>query len=851
MAGRRGERSRERPEAVRAERLRLLGAMAGDRGDEGVLLAALTHATAELGGLGGMAHLYHDGVAGGLHLVASTGLPRSFTRAWEYVRPGASAALARAGRSGQVARSPLTGARTAALPGAELVAAPLTGPRGPLGVLSLLLPADAAHGPGEREFLTEVARWAAGRLRLPAAPPAEEGGEKAGGETGGETGGEAAETPDPVGRALRQMSDGFLAVERDGRIAFANAAAERLLGAAGTAAGAPVWELPALRGVPGLEEHCREAMAGSAPAELDVPWPDGRWYRLRLVPVPDGLTLSIGDITDRRRHEAERQAAVRAAIARAALMEQLTRALTEAITTQNVVAAVADSVLPAFHASGLIILAVRDQRLHLVGAVGYDQEFLDRLPGTPYIADSPTGEALRTRTPLFFRSTAEIVARHPEVPKYPVAQDRDARVFLPLIASGHVFGIGIVSFSGTREFTREERTLLTALSSVVAQALERARLYDAAATRARELQRHLLPRELPDLPAVTAAARYLPAEGGADVGGDWYDIIPLSADRVALVIGDVMGHGISEAATMGRLRTAVRTLSELELPPDDILDRLNDIVNDLGTDYFVTCLYGVYDPVSGDFTHASAGHPPPAVAAPDGTVAYLTAAVNPPLGAATPPFDTATHPLPDGALLVLYTDGLVEAESLDVDAGMALLARTLTAALREATAPDALCDGVTGALLPSHRRTDDDAALLIARTSRLDPADIASWDLPDDPRAAGQAREHVRRQLAAWQLGEEVVMTTELLASELIGNVVRHAKGPMRMRLLRSRTLICEVSDGSLTTPHIRRTTPADEGGRGLQLIAALSQRWGTRYTAHGKSIWTEQPIPAPIPTGG
>ncbi|GAA3940420.1 hypothetical protein GCM10023085_22360 [Actinomadura viridis] len=845
MAGRRGERSRERPEAVRAERLRLLGAMAGERGDEGVLLAALTHATAELGGLGGMAHLYHDGVAGGLHLVASTGLPRSFTRAWEYVRPGAAAAPARAGRSGHVARSPLTGARTAAPSGAELVAAPLTGPEGTLGVLSLLLPQDAAHGSGEREFLTEVARWAAGRLRLPAAPPGEEAGEGACEEAG--------KTLDPVGRALRQMSDGFLAVERDGRIAFANAAAERLLGSARPAAGAPLWDLPALRGVPDLEEHCREAMAGSTPAELDVPWPGGRWYRLRLVPVPDGLTLSIGDITDRRRQEADRQAAIRAAIARAALMEQLTRALTEAITTQNVVAAVADSVLPAFHASGLIILAVRDQRLHLVGAVGYDQEFLDRLPGTPYVADTPTGEALRTRTPQFFGSTAEIVARYPQVPNYPVAQDRDARVFLPLIASGNVFGIGIVSFSGTREFTREERTLLTALSSVVAQALERARLYDDAANRARELQRHLLPRELPDLPAVTAAARYLPAEAGADVGGDWYDIIPLSADRVALVIGDVMGHGISEAATMGRLRTAVRTLSELELPPDDILDRLNDVVNDLGPDYFATCLYGVFDPVSGDFTYASAGHPPPAVAAPDGTVDYVTAAVNPPLGAGAPPFDTVTRPLPDGALLALYTDGLVEAEGLDVDEGMARLARSLTATLRDApaSAPDALCDRVTGALLPSHQRTGDDAALLIARTSRLDPADIASWGLPDDPKAAGQAREHVRRQLAAWRLGEEVVMTTELLASELVGNVVRHARGPIRLRLLRSRTLICEVSDGSLTTPHIRRTTPADEGGRGLQLIAALSQRWGTRYTAHGKSIWTEQPIPGRPPTGG
>ncbi|NBM18812.1 SpoIIE family protein phosphatase, partial [Streptomyces sp. GC420] len=211
----------------------------------------------------------------------------------------------------------------------------------------------------------------------------------------------------------------------------------------------------------------------------------------------------------------------------------------------------------------------------------------------------------------------------------------------------------------------------------------------------------------------------------------------------------------------------------------------------------------------------------------------------------TPPFTTATCHLPDSSLLVLYTDGLIEAAERDIDEGLAELARTLSAIGSRGTAEGlgTLGDAVTAALLPEGSPVADDAALLITRVHRTEKDDIAVWALPEDPVAAGQARRLIRDQLAVWDL-DELTMTTELLASELIGNVIRHAKGPISLRLLRSRTLICEVSDGSLTTPHIRRAAATDEGGRGLQLVAALSQRWGTRYTDSGKCIWTEQPIP-------
>lgn len=437
---------------------------------------------------------------------------------------------------------------------------------------------------------------------------------------------------------------------------------------------------------------------------------------------------------------------------------------------------------------------------------------MERLSRTRLTEGSPSTDAIRERVPRYITSAKEFREAYPNRVRLQEWSQKHAWAFLPLIVSGKAVGSCVVSFSEPRPFSEEERTLLTALSGLVAQALERARLYDAEHGRAQELQRGLLPRVLPELPAVSAAARYLPAVEGTTVGGDWYDVIPLSADRVALVIGDVMGHGISEAVTMGRLRTAVHTFAGLELPPDELLAHLNDLVSDLGDDFYATCLYAVYDPANRTFSFSRAGHPPPALVLPDGTVQFAGHSPDAPLGAATPPFATVELEIPEGSLLVLYTDGLVESSRRDIDTGMAGLAKALTGAQAAAPARPAegrrgeverlgrLCEEVAAALDPHQQHAGDDAALLIARTHALAPDDVATWSLPEDPLSAGQAREHVRRRLDAWGL-EELVTTTELIASELVGNVVRHARGPIGLRLIRSRTLVCEVSDSSLSTP--------------------------------------------------
>ncbi|MEU9543976.1 SpoIIE family protein phosphatase [Streptomyces mirabilis] len=534
-------------------------------------------------------------------------------------------------------------------------------------------------------------------------------------------------------------------------------------------------------------------------------------------------------------------------------MGKLTSALAEAVTSREVVQAVAAHVLPPFGADGLIVWVFESGRQHVVDSAGYTQEFLSLLDGLA-VTDYPVAaDVFGTCAPRFIESAAEYCRRYPTLKPIPAASQKNAWAFLPMIASGNAIGMCLVSFTRQRSFTDEERTLLTALSGLVGQSLARARLYDVEHARAQELQRGLLPRTLPRLPAACAAARYLPAGRGEQVGGDWYDVIPLSADRVAMVIGDVMGHGTPEAATMGQLRTAVRTLADLDIPPAELLSRLNDLVSDLSEDCYATCLYAVFDPITRICSFSLAGHPPPVVVHPDGTVHRPDLTADPPLGAAEPPFETHQMLLPEESLLVLYTDGLVESATRFIDQGLTRLQQVLAQhAVPTFTTSDEdddvrrlddLCDTVVSALLPDHARTNDDAALLIAHTRAIHAGDVASWILPEDPRAAKQAREHVRNQLAAWEL-DELAITTELLASELVGNVIRHAKGPIRLRLLRSRSLTCEVYDGSLSTPRIRHAAHTDEGGRGLQLVAALSKRWGARYHHDGKCIWTEQDIP-------
>ncbi|WP_137991491.1 SpoIIE family protein phosphatase [Streptomyces vilmorinianum] len=454
---------------------------------------------------------------------------------------------------------------------------------------------------------------------------------------------------------------------------------------------------------------------------------------------------------------------------------------------------------------------------------------------TPETAD--TGETPGPRT-----TTAAGAA----TPAEPVAH---TAIVVPILARGVTLGV-TTFFRARRDeaFDEDDLRLAEELVARAAVCLDNARRYARERAAALVLQRSLLPHGVPAQEAVDAASFYRPADELSGLGGDWFDVIPLSGARVALVVGEVLGHGIEAAATMGQLRTAVRTLADLDLSPEELLAHLDDLVVQVTREgreadivgaatpgaVGASCLYAVYDPVSLRCDLASAGHLAPAVLAPDGTVGFPELPEGPALGIGGLPFESVELPLEEGSVLAFYTDGLIAAPGAGKDG--------LRRVLESRDLPlDQLCRSVVDELAPSRPYTDD-AALLLVRTRSLAAGQVAVWDLPADPAVVARARVMAARQLAAWGL-EELAFTTELVVSELVTNAIRHASGPIRLRLILERTLICEVFDASSTSPHLRHARTTDEGGRGLFLISQFTRRWGTRYTAEGKVIWAEQPL--------
>ncbi|WP_326607797.1 ATP-binding SpoIIE family protein phosphatase [Streptomyces sp. NBC_01800] len=425
-------------------------------------------------------------------------------------------------------------------------------------------------------------------------------------------------------------------------------------------------------------------------------------------------------------------------------------------------------------------------------------------------------------------------------------------LLVPLCARGTTLGVAhFFRHHKPDPYGDEDLLLAQEIAVRAAVAIDNARRYTHARATALALQRSLLPRSTPAQSAVDVACRYLPAAAELGVGGDWYDVIQLSGARVALVVGDVVGHGIHAAATMGRLRTAVRTLADIDLPPDELLTHLDDVVIRLSAevssevsaqtdtesagDIGATCLYAVYDPVAGCCTLARAGHVLPTVMTRDGTADILELPAGPPLGLGGLPFESVDIDLPEGSLIALYTDGLIEALDHDIEAGLTRLRQALAQA---STSLEATCDTVLEALLPADR-PHDDVALLLARTHTLGDSQVATWDVDAEPAEVARVRASVSEQLTTWGL-EELDFTTELVVSELVTNAIRYGRPPIQLRLIHDRTLMCEVADAGSTTPHLRRARVFDEGGRGLFLVAQLAEHWGTRHARRGKTVWAE-----------
>ncbi|MGY4964556.1 SpoIIE family protein phosphatase [Streptomyces sp. 900105245] len=414
-------------------------------------------------------------------------------------------------------------------------------------------------------------------------------------------------------------------------------------------------------------------------------------------------------------------------------------------------------------------------------------------------------------------------------------------LIVPLKARNVVLGFMVLMRRPDRPaFDDMDRTTGAELAARAGLVLDNARMYTYQENVADTLQDSMLPQVNPRMAGCDVATRYLPGTRLGRIGGDWFDTIKLPGSRTALVVGDVMGHGLNSAAMMGQLRTAVQTMATMETPPAQLLRNLDDLARRLGENYLATCLYAVYDPIRGELTLANAGHIPPVlVRAEDGSSELLDLPTGAPIGVGGVPFEAVRIRVAAGDRLVLCTDGLVEVRGSDIGEGLAALCES---AAHPAASMDDACDTIIRALNTRGGRKDD-VALLMARLNGIPDDHVAEWRLDADPLAVPRARRLVRERLLTWCL-PHAVETAELLVSEVVTNAVRHAQGDrIGLRVVRTDALLFEVTDDEPALPAMLSAGPLDESGRGLRVVSRLAREWGASTSGHRKTVWFEQTL--------
>ncbi|MDX2569605.1 SpoIIE family protein phosphatase [Streptomyces scabiei] len=498
---------------------------------------------------------------------------------------------------------------------------------------------------------------------------------------------------------LQRMPVGALGFDLQGRITFLNDAAAQLLGRrADRLLGTLPWQSVPWLDDPLHEDHYRTAVLTREPVAYTALRPPDHWLDIRLYPDDSGISALVSPAAT--------------GTGRVHQLIHLAAALSQTVTVADVVNVVADQILPAFDAQGMVLSAADAGRLRITGHQGYDPRNVARLDGLPLDTDlTPAGHVLDSGIPAFFADPAEMARAHPRAAEL---SGKRAWAFLPLLVSDRRVGCCVLSYDDPHPFGSGDRAVLVSLAGLIAQAMDRALLYDAKHDLAHGLQQALLPAALPDFPGLDVAARYLPAAHGMGVGGDFYDLIRLGEATAAAVIGDVQGHSMHAAALMGQVRTAVHATAGAL--PGEVLARTNRVLTDLETDLFVSCLYLHIDLAGGRLHLASAGHPPPLLREPTPVPRTLALTVEPGplLGIGTgaeADYPVTTLPLPPGGLLALYTDGLVETPGTDITDSIAALARRITAD------GDRPLDDLAESLLEHggahHARTDDVALLLL------------------------------------------------------------------------------------------------------------------------------------------
>ncbi|MFJ5231825.1 SpoIIE family protein phosphatase [Kitasatospora sp. NPDC088391] len=600
---------------------------------------------------------------------------------------------------------------------------------------------------------------------------------------------------------------------------------------------------------------------GQCGAYYRTVFPDGEMHAVRfrgrvLADAFGRPSRMVGFVWDatvelHKRERADEQAVLREE--RSRFIKEAARALSEAVTVRDVARVFTELPLPGLGPDGLALASLEGGRIALLGSSGYDRELSNRFDRIPLSPAHPAAEAVRQRVPVFVSSREEYRERYPDAWDWAEASGRSSWAFLPLVASGRPTGVCVVSFDDTRELDADERTLLSTLGGLVAQSLARARLHDAEHELAAGLQRVMLPRTVPAVPGVSTAVRYLAAGSGLQIGGDWYDVVPLPGGHVGLVIGDVQGHDVHAAGIMGQLRIALRAYAAEGHPPAAVMARASRFLADLDTDHFATCTYAEVNVDYGVVYAVRAGHLDPVVRRADGSAHAVPVAGGLPLGVAPDEeYRVTRFSLDPGETVVLCTDGLVEARDMDLDTGFARLcavvARELPAVGESPREPlEELADRIASQAADSSER-EDDIALLLLR-----------WDGPAGGRAAQQLRRRIgqadlariselrgelRDALRRWGV-PELIDTAELLASELVTNAIRHTDrdAMFTARLYQDAgraRLRVEVEDESDLWP--TRRTPGEQAssGRGLMLVEALADAWGVEPRGTGKRMWFE-----------
>jgi serine phosphatase RsbU (regulator of sigma subunit)/anti-sigma regulatory factor (Ser/Thr protein kinase) len=662
---------------------------------------------------------------------------------------------------------------------------------------------------------------------------------------------------------LRELAGAALAVTRESDeariLALAAAAARTIVGVADAGAVGPDEDDPV-----------------RPPGSLAIPITasDGRQFAvLQLSAKLDGtpfsesdeaLLVQLAQITSAGMENAELVRREREARAAAEEQARLQRVLSEAgaafaasLDLKDVLGAITESIVPEYADWCGVSLLRTDGEIQLVAEAAVDDLLAQSLAALRVrvrpTLETPhgTGAVIRTGTSEFFPEVPEDVWRSmAENQGVPVEELMRLRirsgVVVPLPARGRT--LGAVTLVRTRPEPYDELELRFAedLAARAALAIENATLFSLERQVADVLQRSLLPRALPRIAGVRAAARYLPGASGMRVGGDWYDVIVLDEHRLALVVGDVMGRGVLAATVMGQLRAALRAYVIEGHPPGRVLEQLDEFVDRSHPGQFTTCVFGIYDAGDSTLTVACAGHPAPLVVAPDGDASFLDLEAGLPLGAGSLTGASRAESviaIRPGSTVLFYTDGLVEGREQPVDEGMARLRQAATGWVDD---PDRLCDRLLKAMNREGHHDDDTALLAVAVGGGTGGAFGAgpddAWgehELALDLRSPGEARRIVRETLGSWGVGN--VDTAVLVAHELVANAVLHGRAPVVLRLRqRPSSVRIEVADGHERPPHVQHYGEQAITGRGLAMVEALARSWGWQAAGLGKVVWCE-----------